>query len=373
MEKLNVVVLCGGKSVESDISIITGYQAYSALDEELYNKHLVLLDNNNRWWLCKGFNSVQDVISCKKSEISLKNGDKSLYLMKKNKVKRLFEIDVVVMALHGGYGENGGIASILEQNDIAYTSSSIYGSATTLDKCFCKMILENSKINVAKYCIIKKFDYYTCLDLNLEKIIKKLDFPCIVKPACLGSSIGINIAHNKNELKKYVDLAFQFDNKILLEKAFKDFYELNISVRLKNGEIVLSQIEKPVKQDELLSFNDKYLSNGKSKVGFGASKGMTSLKREIPAHIDLDIKKTLEDYARRVYNLFDLKGIVRIDFIVSENKVYVNEINTIPGSLSFYLWNETQTNLLNDEINLALKFNLQRKDIVMNFESTIFK
>ena len=136
---------------------------------------------------------------------------------------------------------------------------------------------------------------------------------------------------------------------------------------------MLSQIEKPVKQDELLSFNDKYLSNGKSKVGFGASKGMTSLKREIPAHIDLDIKKTLEDYARRVYNLFDLKGIVRIDFIVSENKVYVNEINTIPGSLSFYLWNETQTNLLNDEINLALKFNLQRKDIVMNFESTIFK
>ena len=209
--------------------------------------------------------------------------------------------------------------------------------------------------------------------LEFRKNYKKIDFPCIVKPACLGSSIGINIAHNKNELKKYVDLAFQFDNKILLEKAFTDFYELNISVRLKNGEIVLSQIEKPLKQDELLSFNDKYLSNGKSKVGFGASKGMTSLKREIPAHIDLDIKKTLEDYARSVYDLFDLKGIVRIDFIVSENKVYVNEINTIPGSLSFYLWNETQTNLLNDEINLALKFNLQRKDIVMNFESAIFK
>ena len=179
MEKLNVVVLCGGKSVESDISIITGYQAYSALDEELYNKHLVLLDNNNRWWLCKGFNSVQDVISCKKSEISLKNGDKSLYLMKKNKVKRLFEIDVVVMALHGGYGENGGIASILEQNDIAYTSSSIYGSATTLDKCFCKMILENSKINVAKYCIIKKIDYSIYPMISFEFQTKDFEIPNI--------------------------------------------------------------------------------------------------------------------------------------------------------------------------------------------------
>ena len=389
MERLNVAVLLGGESVESDISIITGVQVFNALDENKYNKILIYIDKNGKWWKCEGgVKNAKDVLNCKKCEIVLKSGDNNLFLIKGRKLKLAMPLHCAVLALHGGFGENGAVQGFLKMCKIPFTSSESISSGLTMDKCITKLILKGGAIPTLPYVSLKKIDYYENEEKNIEKIIKKLNFPLIIKPACLGSSIGINVAHNEEELYNSINFAFKFDNKLLIETALTDFYELNISARIVNGKIALSQIEKPQKTDEILSFCDKYQSNIAVKGGngckatkFGAdancnegSKGMANLKRECPANIDKDMEQELKLLAKRIYKLFDCLGIVRLDFLVrSDGKLFLNEINSIPGSLSFYLWGKERFgNIIDEEINNAIKRKLLDDDLIKNFDSSIF-
>lgn len=393
MERLNVAVLLGGESVESDISVITGVQVFNILDENKYDKILIYIDKNGKWWKCEDcVKNAKDVFKSKKCEIAFKSGENNLFLIKGHKLKLLMPLHCAVLALHGGFGENGAVQGFLKMCKIPFTSSENISSGLTMDKCITKLILKGGAIPTLPYVSLKKFDYYENDEKNIEKIINKLNFPLIVKPACLGSSIGISVAHNKEELYNSINFAFKFDNKLLIETALTNFYELNISARIENGEVVLSQIERPQKTDEILSFYDKYKSNSSVKgecacnaTKFGlkrcadkngnvGSKGMANLKRECPANISKEMEQDLKILAKRIYKLFDCLGIVRLDFLVrSDGKLFLNEINSIPGSLSFYLWGKGRfENILDEEINNAIKRKLLDDDLIKNFDSSIF-
>lgn len=377
MEKLNIVVLCGGESVESDISIITGVQVYNSLDANKYNKHLIYIDSNGVWWKCGHCESGKEVLDCKKVEVTLKLGDSNLFLIKGRKLKLDFKVHCAVLTLHGGYGENGTMQGILEMCKIPYTTGDNISCSVAMDKCYTKLILKGAKIKVLPFEVVNKFDFYENENCIIEKVESLINYPCIVKPSCLGSSIGITVAHNQSELRDAIHLAFKFDNKLLIEKALIDFTELNISARLLNGKVVLSEIEKPLKQDEILSFNDKYVTGSKNKLqGLNSgSKGMVSLQREVPAVIDEDISQMVKALTKKAYDLFNLKGIVRCDFLLDSNgRIYLNEINSIPGSLSFYLWGkENFSSVLDDEISEAIKRKLLDDTIIKKFESSVLQ
>ncbi|MGN1227522.1 MAG: hypothetical protein ACI4TX_02665 [Christensenellales bacterium] len=375
MEKINIIVLCGGKSCESDISLITGVQTYNALNTDKYNKYLIYIDDTGKWWKCENVKDVKEIKTCNKKQVTLNLYENNLYLIKGKKLKLDFTIHCAVLALHGGFGENGSIQGLLEMCQIPYTSSGSISSGITLDKCFTKHILKGNKIKTLPYVIAKKYKYYENDNKMLEKIEKNINFPCIIKPSCLGSSIGIKIANDKEELKNAIEFAFKFDNKALIEMALKNFTELNISARKVNGEIVLSEIEKPIKNDEILSFNDKYIYGKKTKLqNIQGSKGMANTKREFPAQIDKAIKDEIINLTKKVYEIFDCNGIIRCDYLLNDNnEIYLNEINSIPGSLSFYLWNKIEfTELLDEEINTAIKRQLLNADLITKFETSIF-
>ncbi len=378
MEKINVAVLLGGESVESDISLITGFQVFKALDENKYNKIIIYIDENAKWWkCCDEVEKVGQLRSCHKNEVVLKCGENNLYLIKGKKLKLDMPIHCCVLALHGGLGENGAVQGFLNMCKIPFTSSGSISSGLTMDKCITKQILKGNAIPTLPFVCLKKFDFYENEAKNVERIANKLHFPLIIKPACLGSSVGIKIAHNEKELKDAINFAFKFDNKLLIETALTDFTELNISARGLNGKVLLSQIEKPKKSDEILSFNDKYKSNSKVKFSGGAvggSKGMASLKREFPAQIDEKTESELKGLTKRIYNLFDCFGIVRLDYLVrSDGKIFLNEINSIPGSLSFYLWGKEQFGgVLDEEIESAIKRKLLDDDLIKKFDSFLF-
>lgn len=376
MEKLNVVVLCGGDSVESDISLITGVQVYNSLDVNLYNKHLVYIDKSNLWWECLGVKNAKDIFFCKKKQVCVNVGKSELFLIKKRKYKQLFKIHCVVLALHGSFGENGTIQGLLEMCNIPYTSSSNISSGLTMDKCVTKLILKGSRMATLPFKILKKYQYYQNGLVDCEKIAKIIKFPCIIKPSCLGSSIGIKIANNINELKSSIEFAFKFDNKIIIEKALENFTEYNISARLDNGEILLSEIESPIRSGDILSFKDKYITNGKTKIQkVSQSKGMAGVGHKIPANITKCLETKIKNATVKVYELLDCAGVVRCDYLLSkDNKLYLNEVNSIPGSFSYYLWSKKSfSDLLNDEINNAIKRFLRDKNLIKNFETSIFQ
>ncbi len=310
----NIAVFFGGVSPEHDISVITGIQTISALDDKKYNIIPIYVDKNGR--MIKGdFFDVKSVSKThkKKNEITLVLGG-----IKKN--EKIIPIDCAITCFHGGIYEGGGFSSMLESVNIPYTSSGVLASALSMDKNLQKALAEKYGIPTLPYVAIKN-----------RNDIKNVEFPVVVKPNSSGSSIGVSVCNGKNELNKAIDLAYKFDDIVLLEKKAENFFELNISAFKKSDGIMLSAIEKPITKEEILSFSEKYLVGEKHG-------GMKSLKRECPASISDEIKTTVESYAKILYEKLSLFGIVRFDFIVENDAVYFNEVNVIPGSLAWYLW-----------------------------------
>lgn len=367
MEKLNIAIICGGVSVESDISIITGVQIYNLLQNEKYNKCLIYIDGNGQWWKCPIVSSPTQVKSCKKQQVVLVQGDSHIYELKSKKMRKGEHIHCVLLALHGGMGENGGVQALLSMSNIPHTASGNISSGLTMDKCYAKCLQKYSHFNILPFFILQKNDYFNDYKTQISNISHKLKFPIIVKPSCLGSSIGISVATNENELKQSLELAFKYDNKIIAEHALQDFTELNISAYIENGVVKCSEIERPFKKNQILSFDDKYNNGAKSKVKF-AGKGMSSLKREFPAQISDELREEVNNTTKEYYKLFNCFGIVRFDYLLSNNnKLYLNEINSIPGSLSYYLWDDFNK-VLDAVITQSIKRYLQEKDLIKNYD-----
>lgn len=368
---MNIAVVFGGVSCEHDISIITACQVMNVLRE----KHEVIpiyIDKDGVWRTGENLVKIEAFSNGlgKTSEVMFSNSNHILYIKRLGKFRKMLEIDMVFLALHGKNGEDGAAASIFELNGIPYANAGICSSAVACDKAIFKEFVKGLRIPCVKSFTLTKDCFKHKKEEVLNLLENRIGFPLIIKPANLGSSIGISVVQNKEKLQEQLFGAFEFDNKLLIEKYIQDMREINIAIYRKNGELVISELEEPVKSAELLSFKDKYETKNKSL-------GMASLKRKIPADIPSAIKEKIIKIAVRCYKALDLFGICRFDFILdSDNKVYLNEVNTIPGSYAFYLFEPKGKNfqmILEDQILEAKHRSIAKKKLVNTFESSTLK
>lgn len=383
--KIRVGVLYGGKTTEHEVSIITAVQAMGFLNKDKYDVIPMYLTKENEMYTGEPLKEM-DVYKetellkryCKNVVCYSKDG--ALVLQnKKGLFKRtIATVDIVIPCVHGYNMEDGNVQGMLETYGIPYTGSDIYGCTVGQDKVFQKQILEAEKVPVTKYTWFYDNEYYEDETKILENI-KKVGYPVIVKPARQGSSIGIKIANNEDDVKEAIEDAIKYDDKILVEEVISNMTELNCSVLGSNSFMETSAIEQVMGKDEILSFNDKYIGSGAKKGAakkMGASKGMVSANRVIPADIPKKLASEIEETSKRAFRALGASGVVRIDFLYDKKskKYYVNELNTIPGCLSFYLWlplNKEYDELLDDMINIAVKRYKKKLKKTTIFESNI--
>ena len=323
-----VALIFGGRSLESDISVITAMQVLSNIDKTEYKVEPIFMHDGDFY--------VKDVDRLDAfSSFNLLEHKKAIlykgefYTVKRSSFVKFFKPDVAFVCCHGGEGESGILQAILEYNGIPNTSPSVLASACGMDKALCKQIFDGMLLNTLPYEVVSREEFESDGKKTVGRIEGILEYPLIVKPACQGSSIGISVAENGEQLEFALQVASKFDSKIIVEHKLTDFVEVHCAAFRDGDKIVLSETEQPLTLNDFLTFDDKYMSNG--KMGGGG--------HIIPADIgslDLIVKANTE----RIYRELDLNGVVRVDYLVDKahNKVYVNEINTIPGSMAFYLF-----------------------------------
>lgn len=331
--KQNIAVFFGGVSCEHDISVITGIQVLNNLNVN-YWVYPIYIHTDGIWYTGEKLKDLSVYANFKEYEKNLKRVcllpySKNLYCCKKNKLFSLCEIDAAVIAMHGLNGEDGSLAGLLQLCGVPQTACSVLGSSLGMDKIAMKIFFEGLNLKVLPYTFIERREYMYESMPTIKKIEDSIGYPLIVKPSMLGSSIGINICNDRDGLIAALEVAMRFDRRILFEKAVKDFTEINCSALKINNVIKTTECEKPVTWQEYLKFEDKYIND---------SKGMAGIKRIFPADIEKETSDKIKDVVSKIYHSLNLKGVIRADFILAENEVYINEINTVPGSLSFYLW-----------------------------------
>lgn len=374
---IKVGVIFGGETVEHEVSIISAVQAMNKLDNEKYEIIPIYITKEGEWYTGS---ALREIDTYKDMEV-LKRYTKNVVLYKKNDrfvlQKKGFlksivnDIDVMLPVVHGTNVEDGVLQGYLKTIGIPFAGSGVMPSAVGQDKVIQKQVFECTNLPITKYHWFYDCDYKQDSDEVIKEIEKKLKYPMIVKPATLGSSVGISSVEDKKDLKKAIEDAIQYDTKVVVEEKVENLVEVNISVLGNYENSKLSEIEEVITDNALLTYEDKYTGGKK-----GSSKGMASASRIIPAKIDKKLKETVEDVATKAYRAMGLSGVSRIDFLIDKEKktVYINEVNTCPGSLAFYLWDakgKDFTQLLDDLINLAIKdFKKDRKK-VRSFKSNI--
>lgn len=379
MIKTKLGVFFGGKSVEHDISIISALQIMNKLDEDKYEIIPVYVNKEGVFFTGEALLDVTNykVISeleKKATEVYLTatSNDPFLYPKKTGLLSKAkpIQIDLIFPIFHGTLGEDGCFQGLFEIKNLPYVGSDVFSSALCMNKFELKEILKQAGITVVEGITISKRSWF--FDKAFIEIkISEIGFPLIVKPNNLGSSVGVSAAHNMEELEEALNNAFQFAEKTIVEKFIKENRELNCAVYGNAAEQHLSLIEEPFKGDTLLSFDNKY------KDDINSFSGMSGLKRKVPADITKEMEAEVHDMARKAYITSGCGGMVRIDFIVdtSDNKVYLNEINTIPGSLAYYLWPDTTPyrQILDQMIVNAVKRKEEKEDYNYDFPSYIFE
>ncbi len=345
--KINVGVIFGGRSVENEISVITAAQTMAAMNVEKYNIVPIYISKEGHWYTGDKLRSTDNYRDMKSllssvAEVYLRPvyGDNRLYKVR----KPLFgsdvvtTLDVILPALHGTSGEDGSFQGLIEMTGIPYACPNTLASANGMDKITMKMILRESGIPVVDYAWFSDKEWLSERDDVLVRC-EALNYPLIVKPANLGSSVGIKAVHNREELVEAVDNAIRYSKRIIVEVLVERLKEINCSVLGDYYDCKASVCEAPVRSGEILSYEDKYLGGGKNKP----SEGMHSTVREIPARLSDEVTEYIRTTACKTFRVLACDGVSRIDFMIDEatNNIYVNEINTIPGSLSFYLWEAT--------------------------------
>ena len=333
--KENLLVIFGGESCEHDISIISAIQAIKNVDENYYNIIPIYITKSGIMLTGKKLTELSSFSNFNTSnltEVSFIVGKNYLYYKTLLGYKQKVKADVALIVMHGINGEDGKIMSLLELSKIPYTACSPLQSELCMDKCVFKDYLKGLKINVVNGVSVFSYEYALNPETVKNFITDVVGFPLIVKPATLGSSIGIKVCNNVLELENALKLAFTYCNKVLIEEFLEDVTEVNLAVLGYENDITLSVTEQPIKQNEFLTFDNKYVGN--------SAEGMANLKRIVPADVSTEVSKEIKNIAKRIFTNLNLKGVVRFDFMVDNktNKVYVNELNTIPGSLAYYLF-----------------------------------
>lgn len=385
--KIKLGVFFGGKSVEHEVSIITAIQAIENINKEKYDIIPVYIAKNNKMYCgefigdIRQYKNINSLLNNSMEVTLAQKGDK-VVLLKCN--KRFFEksiydyIDIAFPIVHGTNVEDGTIQGYLKMFNLPYVGCDVISSAVGMDKYVCKCLLKENNIPVLDCKCFTLKDFNDSVENIMEEVEKDIPYPVIVKPVNLGSSVGIEIAKNKEELQKSIENAFSYSKKILVEKVIVKLKEVNCSVVGDYEEAMASECEEPVKTDEILSYTDKYISGGKKTGGkmAGSKTSMNAGVLKLPAEITKEQKQTIQDLAIKTFKILGCSGVIRIDFMIDEdtNQIYVNEVNTIPGSLSFHLWRATNlnyTDLLDKLIDLSLKRNREDKQITYSFDSNI--
>ena len=373
----------------------------NVVDKTKYNLLPVYITSDGKWFsgdklLDLNFYKHFDAKMLK--EVCLIPSSKNLYIKHFYGFKKDVKIDCAIISCHGKNGEDGSVQGLLELAQIPYQSSGILGSAIGLDKSVMKQIFKHNKIPITNYIEVTKSEFEEKNNMA-EKIIKKIPLPVIVKPNTLGSSIGISVCKTLDELNDSLSLAFLFDNKALVEKYIENLKEVNIAVLGDEHGVLLSRTEEVI-NNGFLFFDKKYMQNGQktakkssnssknhqipenlqygklSNSNQNAENGMQNMGRIIPANITKSQQNQIEKFAKNIFSCTNSKGVVRIDFMIdkSSGKVYANELNAIPGSFAFYLWEKSGINfsdLVDKLVYIAEKDFLQKSKLTTTFTSCV--
>lgn len=338
MKKEKVLVVFGGKSAEHDISIITGLQVLKNINREKYEVFPLYVSREGEMFFGKKLENYETYVNFNKKtfkKVSFKLGEKNIYIQSSFVLRKSFEVSCAVLCLHGLNGEDGTVQGIFELSTIPYTSASVMSSAICMDKIIMKDVLVANKIETPLYHSLSKTDYYIETERILEETEKALSLyenSCFVKPANLGSSIGISKCETKQQLEEAIEIAASYDERIIVEKAIENAVEVNCAVLGNSDYQEVSSLEYPKSWSSFLSFNEKYIARNNAQ---------TNSKKE-PKKLSKAVEKQIQEIAKKAFRIFDCSGVVRIDFLVDkkQNKIYLNELNSIPGSLAFYLFKD---------------------------------
>lgn len=379
MNKPRVAVIFGGKSVEHEISIISALQAYNAIDTEKYDVIPLYITKSGDFYTgeklryMQSFKNIDDALAQSVRVVPVKEKNRAVlikYPPNRLKSSEVDYFDIAVPVVHGTNVEDGTLQGLLEYLDVPYACPDVTSSATGMDKWLCKGLLMAENLPVVKGVQVHRSRFFENQDAALDFVSQSISYPIIVKPANLGSSIGISRAKNREELMSAMENAFTFANRVLCEIAVPNLREINCSVLGDSDEALASVCEEPLNATDILTFQDKYTSSG------SGSKGMQSTKRKLPAEITKEQTDKIQELAVKAFKAIGLSGVCRIDFLLNNEtgEIFINEPNTIPGSLSFYLWEASGvdfTSLMNKLINLALKKHREKSSTVYSFSSNV--
>ncbi len=380
--KTNIAVFFGCCSVEHEVSIISAVQAMNSIDREKYDITPIYVTKSGEMFSGDALFTIEEyknlpalIKKCKKVNVVRENNKvlmktEAQGLLSKPKAT---QIDLAFPIVHGTNCEDGTIQGFFEFLGLPYISCDIISSAVGMDKAIFKDVLKGADLPVLDCITVRAREYVSQKDEITNKIINEIGFPLIVKPVNLGSSVGITKVNDESELQDAITLAFSFADRILFERAVTAIREINCSVLGDADSCEASVCEEPFMNDQILSYEDKYMGNRK---GSGQSKGMASLGRKIPADISEEKSEEIRSLACSIFKALGCCGVVRIDFIIDTetDTVYANEINTIPGSLSFYLWEASGISykeLINRLVDLAFRRQRNRDNLTYTIETNI--
>lgn len=378
--KTKIAIMFGGKSVEHEVSVISGIQALMNMDTDKYEVIPVYMTKNNEMYVGEEIGKIEaykniDELLKKSQRVIMLNEDGKVrlvsYPLKKFGKNTAIDIDVAFPVVHGTNVEDGALQGYLKTMGIPFVGCDVTASAIGMDKYIMKTVLKESNVPVLDAKVFALSDYAQ-MDTMLDTIENSFGYPVIIKPVNLGSSVGISVAKNRVELVNSIDDAFKYATKVLVEHAITNLREINCSVLGDENSAIASECEEPLHTKDILSYEDKYVSNAKG----GGSKGMASVSRKIPADLSVEKREEVRELAVKSFKALGCNGVSRIDFMIDEDtgKLYFNEINTIPGSLAFYLWEPigvSYKELLDRMIQLALKRVRTEESLTFTFDTNI--
>lgn len=391
----------GGKSAEHEVSVITAMQIISAYTKEECNVLPIFLDKSNKWFVFDAKKVALSDFAREKLDakiftpVRLDKGEKCLILQRGKRAEKI-KLDACVNLCHGGLGENGQLVGEFEACGIPISSGDSIGLGVAFDKVLSKFLCAADGIPVLP-CVWFFKDEWENAPTKIIGELNRMRFPLIVKPARQGSSIGISRVNNATELVSAVRVAFEFDNKVLVEHAVENAREFNCSaLGMAGDDVMISDVDEPIKKHQFLSFEDKYIGDAKgasiSKFGdakdaggdkggelkggikggaLSASGGRTYLK-------DAKLVKKVRELTAQAFRLHGLRGVCRVDFLFDpkRKKLYLNEINTIPGSLAFYFWTRAGMNTIafvDHLIKIAKTANARKSELKDEYITKLLK
>lgn len=378
MRKKNVALIFGGRSPEHEVSIITAHQVLAALNGR-YRLTPIYITKTGEWLTSDNFLELDTFTSgnlpngSNSDKVFIELGPRPQFLVRKQGLGRFrrakhIPIDIVFPVIHGAHGEDGTLQGLLDLMNIPYVGAGVLGSATGMDKIIMKAVLREENLPIVSYLWFTRKEWEVNPEEVVEKVEQNLNYPVFVKPANSGSSIGVSQAQNQGDLKSALSLACQYDLRVIVEEGLEDAIEINCSV-MGNYNLTASVCEQPMSAGEFLSFDDKYVHE-ESKVS-----GMAGADRTIPAPISSELTSKIQDLAKRAFRVLNCRGIARVDFLVGKSeKPFVNEINTIPGSFSFYLWERDNIDfplLVDRLIELAFEVYKEKNNVTYSYTANL--